>query len=73
MAFIFSTSHLPETRVRRPDHLEDEEDEDVMQPMPRAGGVRAFSHVHLMSLRPATTISIRPNRAPAHFKMTASA
>ncbi|MCX6847843.1 MAG: hypothetical protein NTY98_02885, partial [Verrucomicrobia bacterium] len=27
MAFIFSTSHLPETRVRRPDHLEDEEEE----------------------------------------------
>jgi hypothetical protein len=46
MAFIFSTSHLPESLVRRPDHLEDEEEEDdVMRPMPRAGGVRAFSHL----------------------------
>jgi len=52
MAFIFSTSHLPETRVRRPDHLENEE--DVMQPMPRAGGVRAFSH-----------LPVRDNPAPS--------
>ena len=54
MAFIFSTSHLPEPRVRRPDHLEDEEDDDVMQPMPRAGGVRAFSH-----------LPVRDNPAPS--------
>ncbi|MFC5457667.1 hypothetical protein [Prosthecobacter fluviatilis] len=71
MAFIFSTSHLPETRVRRPDHLEDEEDEDTMQPMPRAGGVRAFSHLPParaladssgpLSARPATPVG-RPRR-----------
>jgi hypothetical protein len=56
MAFIFSTSHLPETLVRRPDHLEDDEEEenDVMQPMPRAGGVRAFSH-----------LPVRDNPAPS--------
>ncbi|MFC5458175.1 hypothetical protein [Prosthecobacter fluviatilis] len=54
MAFIFSTSHLPEARARRPDHLEEEEDEDVMQPMPRAGGVRAFSH-----------LPVRDNPAPS--------
>jgi hypothetical protein len=54
MAFIFSTSHLPETRVRRPDHLEDEEEGDLMQPMPRAGGVRAFSH-----------LPVRDNPAPS--------
>ncbi len=46
MSFIFATSHLPETRVRRPDHLEEEDDEEGMQqPPPRAGGVRAFSHL----------------------------
>ncbi len=46
MAFIFSTSHLPETLARRPDHLEEEEDDDTLQqPPPRAGGVRAFSHL----------------------------
>ncbi|WP_395734364.1 hypothetical protein [Prosthecobacter sp.] len=47
MAFIFSTSHLPETRTRRPDHLEEveeEDDENMQQPPPRAGMVRAFSH-----------------------------
>ena len=38
-----ATSHLPETRVQRPDELEDEE-EDV-QPMLHSGGVRAFSHL----------------------------
>ncbi|MCX6847942.1 MAG: hypothetical protein NTY98_03385 [Verrucomicrobia bacterium] len=55
MAFIFSTSHLPETRVSRPDHLEEEDDEDGMQqPMPRAGGVRAFSH-----------LPVRDNPAPS--------
>ncbi len=40
MAFIFSTSHLPE--YKRPEDEEEEEDE---QPMLRAGGVRAFSHL----------------------------
>ncbi|WP_395735273.1 hypothetical protein [Prosthecobacter sp.] len=73
MAFIFSTSHLPETRVRRPDQLEEEEDEDVMQqPPPRVGGVRAFSHLPQpvraqadssgpLSTRPATPVgSPRP-------------
>ncbi|MFZ2281139.1 MAG: hypothetical protein WAW39_25290, partial [Prosthecobacter sp.] len=57
MAFIFSTSHPPETRVRRPDHLDDdeEEDDDVMpMPMPRAGGVRAYSH-----------LPVRDNPAPS--------
>jgi|GEM_PF-6274080 len=55
MAFIFSTSHLPETRVRRPDHLEEEEDEEGMQqPPPRAGMVRAFSH-----------LPVRDNPAPS--------
>ena len=44
MAFIFPTSHLPETRARRPDHLEEEED-SMQQPPPRAGMVRAFSHL----------------------------
>jgi hypothetical protein len=38
-----------------PDHLEDEdEDDDAMQPMPRAGGVRAFSH-----------LPVRDNPAPS--------
>jgi len=45
MAFIFSTSHLPETRVQRPDHLEEDDDEDSLSPPPRAGMVRAFSHL----------------------------
>jgi hypothetical protein len=39
MAFIFSTSHLPD--LERPA----EEEDDDMKPMPRAGGVRAFSHL----------------------------
>ncbi|OYW73023.1 MAG: hypothetical protein B7Z37_23135 [Verrucomicrobia bacterium 12-59-8] len=76
MAFIFSTSHLPETRVRRPDHLEDEEEDDDMQPMPRAGGVRAFSHLPQpvraqadfsdpLSTRPATPVGRpRPHTEP---------
>ncbi len=55
MAFIFSTSHLPETLARRPDHLEEEEDDDTpQQPPPRAGGVRAFSH-----------LPVRDNPAPS--------
>ncbi len=41
MSFIFASSHLPETRVQRP---EDEEEDDV-QPMLHSGGVRAFSHL----------------------------
>lgn len=39
MAFIFSTSHLPDLERSA------EEEEDDMKPMPRAGGVRAFSHL----------------------------
>ncbi len=101
MAFIFSTSHLPETRVRRPDHLEDEEDEPSaarqtaagspkgersestrMQPMPRAGGVRAFSHLPQpvraqayfsdpLSTRPATPVGRpRPHTEPDDDKDT---
>ena len=27
MSFIFASSHLPETRVQRPDELEDEDDD----------------------------------------------
>jgi hypothetical protein len=70
MAFIFSTSHLPESRVRRPDHLEDEEEEnDVMQPTPRAGGVRAYSHLPVRdnpapSTAPLRTDSPRGGIAP---------
>lgn len=67
MAFIFSTSHLPETRVRRSYHLEEEEDEDTMQQPPlRAVMVRAFSHLPEprpladtsgpLSTRPATPV-----------------
>ena len=41
MSFLFASSHLPETRVQRP---QDEEEEDV-QPMLHSGGVRAFSHL----------------------------
>ena len=41
MSFLFASSHLPETRVQRP---EDEEEDDV-QPMLHSGGVRAFSHL----------------------------
>ena len=60
MAFIFSTSHLPETRVRRTDHLEDDEEEDdVMQPMPRADGVRAFSHLPVRDNPAASTGPLR--------------
>jgi hypothetical protein len=40
MAFIFSTSHLPDL-----ERSAEEEDDDDMKPMPRAGGVRAFSHL----------------------------
>ncbi len=43
MSFIFASSHLPETRVQRPDELEDEDDD--VQPMLHSGGVRAFSHL----------------------------
>jgi hypothetical protein len=86
MAFIFSTSHLPESRVRRPDHLDDEEEEDdVMQPMPRAGGVRAFSHLPQplprqvdtsgpLSTRPATPVGgPRPHVEPEDEQNTAEA
>ena len=60
MAFIFSTSHLPETRVRRPDHLEEEEDEEVMQqPPPRAGVVRAFSHLPVRNTPAPSTGPLR--------------
>ncbi|MFZ2278245.1 MAG: hypothetical protein WAW39_10615, partial [Prosthecobacter sp.] len=59
MAFIFSTSHLPETRVRRPDHLEDEEEDDLMQPTPRAGGVRAFSHLPVRDNPAPSTVPLR--------------
>ncbi len=41
MSFLFASSHLPETRVQRP---EDEEEDDV-QPMLHSGSVRAFSHL----------------------------
>ena len=54
MAFIFSTSHLPETRLRRPAHLEEDEEKYTPQPQPRAGGVRAFSH-----------LPVRDNPAPS--------
>jgi|GEM_PF-3382820 len=43
MSFLFASSHLPETRVQRPDDLEDEEDD--VQPMLHSGSVRAFSHL----------------------------
>ncbi|OYW73033.1 MAG: hypothetical protein B7Z37_23190 [Verrucomicrobia bacterium 12-59-8] len=68
MAFIFSTSHLPESLVRRPDRLEDEEEDDVMQPMPRAGGVRAFSHLPVRDNPAASTGPLRadsPRVGPA--------
>ena len=62
MSFLFASSHLPETRVQRP---EDEEEDDV-QPMLHSGGVRAFSHLPLplsladtsgpLSTRPATPV-----------------
>ncbi len=42
MSFLFASSHLPETRVQRP---EDEEEEDDVLPMLHSGGVRAFSHL----------------------------
>ena len=45
MSFLFASSHLPETRARRPDHFEEDDDEDSMSPPPRAGMVRAFSHL----------------------------
>lgn len=80
MAFIFSTSHLPETRVRRPDHLEEEEEDDdtLQQPPPHAGMVRAFSHLREpvraqadfegpLSTRPATPVGRpRPYVDPEH-------
>ena len=40
MAFIFSTSHLPDL-----ERSAEEEEDDDMKPMARAGGVRAFSHL----------------------------
>ncbi|WP_395734698.1 hypothetical protein [Prosthecobacter sp.] len=52
MAFLFSTSHLPETRLSRPE--DDEEEEVMQQPPPRAGSVRAFSH-----------LPVRDNPAPS--------
>ncbi len=66
MAFIFSTSHLPETRVQRPDELEDEE-EDV-QPMLHSGGVRAFSHLPAkrVAADPAGQFSQRGAQALSH-------
>lgn len=41
MSFIFASSHLPETRVQRPE----DEEEDAVQPMLHSGSVRAFSHL----------------------------
>ncbi len=66
MSFLFASSHLPETRVQRPDELEDEE-EDV-QPMPRAGGVRAFSHLPAKraAADPAGPLSQRGAQALGH-------
>jgi hypothetical protein len=40
MNHVFASSHLPEDN-----RSEDEEDEEDIQPMLRAGGVRAFSHL----------------------------
>lgn len=42
MSFLFASSHLPEVPVQRP---EDDEEDEQMHPPPRAGMVRAFSHL----------------------------
>lgn len=75
MSFLFATSHLPETRARRPDEWEDE-DEDA-QPMQHSGGVRAFSHLPQRAharkdfegplfTRPAIPVGRRPYIEPEH-------
>jgi len=64
MSFIFASSHLPETRVQRP---EDEEEDDV-QPMLHSGGVRAFSHLPAKraAADPAGPLSQRGAQALGH-------
>jgi len=66
MSFLFASSHLPETRVQRPDELEDEEDD--VQPMLHSGGVRAFSHLPTkrMAADPAGPLSQRGAQALGH-------
>ena len=44
MAFLFSSSHLPASRVRRP-ALEDDDHDENREAMPRSGGVHACSHL----------------------------
>jgi hypothetical protein len=56
MSFLFASSHLPETRVQRP---QDEEEEDDVQPMQHSGGVRAFSHL------PAKRVAADPAGPPS--------
>ena len=71
MNYVFASSHLPEDN--RPEDEEDEEDD--VQPMLRAGGVRAYSHLPParsladssgpLSTRPATPVGRpRPHDDP---------
>ncbi len=48
MAFLFSFSHLPASRVRRP-ALEDEDNDENPEAMPRSGGARASSQLWRMN------------------------
>ncbi|MBB5035709.1 hypothetical protein [Prosthecobacter vanneervenii] len=63
MAFLFSSSHLPASRVRRPD-LEDEDDQENREALPRSGGVRACSHLEGRVAEPETERSSGGSPAP---------
>ena len=61
MSFLFASSHLPASRVRRPE-LEDEDNDENREAMPRSGGVRASSHLRAEEGNARTTQSQMPDR-----------
>ncbi|MBB5035720.1 hypothetical protein [Prosthecobacter vanneervenii] len=64
MAFLFSSSHLPASRVRRPDLEADDDHDENPEAMPRSGGVRASSHLEGRMPEPETERSSGGSPAP---------
>ncbi|MBB5035713.1 hypothetical protein [Prosthecobacter vanneervenii] len=64
MAFLFSSSHLPASRVRRPDLEADDDHDENPEAMPRSGGVRASSHLEGRVAEPETERSSGGSPAP---------